>query len=339
MQQITLPHSGIQMSAVIAGCWQAGRDLWTGIETGVDLPGGIDDDESIAALSAAFDHGITTFDTAEDYGDGHSERIVARALSQHRHAITIATKVSWHHLRSAQIIDACEQSLKRLQTDYIDLYQIHWPSGTFASEPVPLAESMAALEQLREQGKIRAIGVSNFNLKQLEEACALGPVDSVQPPYSLFWRGIEADIAPFCHSRGIAVLAYSPLAQGLLTGKYGPEARPAPGDNRADNKLFQAPLRPLAHAAAQDLAPIAERLGISRAQLALAWVIAHPNTAAIAGLRTPAHARDNAGAGTVRLSASDVVAIEEIGARVTDQISAAVTGQDRGVNAMWTWEL
>lgn len=320
MRHLTLTHSGIAISRIVCGGWQAGRDLWTGIR----------DEDSIAAMRAAFDAGVTTFDTAEDYGNGHSERVLGQALGHCRDRVVIATKVSWNHLRRAQIIEACERSLRHLGTDYIDLYQIHWPAGTFGSEPVPLAESMGALVELRAQGKIRAIGVSNFDLAQLEEACRLGPVDSLQPPYSLFWRVIEADLLPYCERAGIAVLAYSPLAQGLLTGRFRAGHVFAAGDNRADNKLFQGDSFRRALDAVEALRPLAARRGISVAQLALAWVAAHPTAAAIAGVRSPAQAVENAAAGDVVLSAEELAEIDRSGRQVTDRLD------DNPV--MWTWE-
>jgi myo-inositol catabolism protein IolS len=318
---LKLQHSGLVLSRIIAGGWQAGRDLWVGI----------DDDESVAALRAALAAGVTTFDTAEDYGGGHSERVLARALGPRRDEIVIATKVSWDHLRRDQIAQACERSLGNLGTDVIDLYQIHWPAGTFGSERVPLEESMEALVRLREQGKIRAIGVSNFDLAQLRQACALGPVDSLQPPYSLLWRHAERELLPWCRAHGVAVLAYSPLAQGLLTGKLGPEHQLEEGDNRRDNRLFQPPLRARAHAVVEAMRPLAAARGITLAQLALAWVAAEPGTAAIAGARTPAQARENAAAG-------DVILEPELRARL-DALGPTM-GWDLAQNdepVMWTW--
>jgi myo-inositol catabolism protein IolS len=320
MKHLTLKHSGIEISRIVCGCWQAGKDLWVGIR----------DDDSIAALRAAFAAGITTFDTAEDYGDGHSERVLAQALGHCRDEIVIATKVSWDHLRRPQIIEACERSLRNLGTDRIDLYQIHWPAGTFGSERVPLDESMAALLELKQQGKVRAIGVSNFDLAQLEEACRLGPIDSLQPPYSLFWRVIEADLLPFCEREGIAVLAYSSLAQGLLTGRFRPGHLFAPGDNRADNKLFQGEAFRRALDAVEALRPIAVRHGITRAQLALAWVASHPTAAAIAGVRSATQAAENAAAADVSLSAADLAEMDRISRRVIDHLDEN--------QVMWTWE-
>jgi aryl-alcohol dehydrogenase-like predicted oxidoreductase len=320
MRHLTLGHAGIALSRIVCGCWQAGKELWVGIR----------DEDSIAALRAAFDAGITTFDTAEDYGSGHSERILGQALGHCRDQIVIATKVSWNHLGRAQIIEACERSLRNLGTDRIDLYQIHWPAGTFGSERVPLAESMGALLDLKAQGKIRAIGVSNFSLDQLAEACRLGPVDSLQPPYSLFWRVVEKDLVPFCERAGIAILAYSPLAQGLLGGKLRAGHTFAPGDNRADNKLFQGQTFERALAAVEALRPLAARHGITVAQLALAWITARPTAAAIAGVRSPAQAVENAAAGDVTLSAADLAEMDRISRQVVD------TAGENPV--MWTWQ-
>jgi myo-inositol catabolism protein IolS len=321
VRTLELQHSGLVLSRIITGGWQAGRDLWVGI----------DDDTSVATFEAALDAGITTFDTAEDYGGGHSERILARALGHRRDEIVLATKVSWDHLRRDQIVEACERSLRNLGTDVIDLYQIHWPAGTFGSERVPLAESMEALVRLRDEGKIRAIGVSNFDLAQLRQACALGPVETLQPPYSLLWRHAERELLPFCRAHGIAVLAYSPLAQGLLTGKLGPDDVLAEGDNRRDNRLFQPPLRARAHAVVEAMRPLAAARGITLAQLALAWVAEGPGTCAIAGARTPAQARENAAAGDVILEPALRARLDSLGHDVATDLAQNDTA------VMWTW--
>lgn len=317
MRTLSLQHSGLVLSRIIAGGWQAGRELWVGI----------DNRETVAAFEAALDAGITTFDTAEDYGAGHSERMLARALGHRRDEIVLATKVSWDHLRADQIVAACERSLQRLDTDVIDLYQIHWPAGTFGSERVPLEESMEALERLRQAGKIRAIGVSNFDLAQLRKACALAPVDSLQPAYSLLWRHPECELLPFCRAHGVAVLAYSPLAQGMLTGKIGPDHVLEEGDNRRDSRLFQPPLRARAHAVVEAMRPLAAARGITLTQLALAWVAGQPDIAAIAGARTSAQVRENAVAG-------DLVLEPELQAQL-DALTPDLAQND--MNVMWTW--
>ncbi|MGA9235539.1 MAG: aldo/keto reductase, partial [Desulfobacterales bacterium] len=202
MELHPLGSSHIKISRIVMGTWQAGKEMWVGI----------DDSESIAAIRAAYDAGITTFDTAEAYGNGHSERIVAKALSDVRDRVVYATKVFANHLRYDQVIKACERSLKNLATDMIDLYQIHWPSGSFKTPKVPIEETMRALNELKVQGKIRAIGVSNFSRPQLEEVAGYGEIVSLQPPYSLFWRQLETDAMPYCVENDVTILAYSPMA-------------------------------------------------------------------------------------------------------------------------------
>ena len=181
------PHrlgtSDIQISPIVMGMWQAGKEMWTGI----------DDTEIRRAVHAAVEAGINAFDTAEMYGKGHSERMLAAATADIRDKVVVMTKVFSNHLQYDQVIAACNRSLKNLNTDRIDLYQIHWPSGSWGSRPVAIEETMRALNDLKAQGKIRAIGVSNFSRAQLEEAAGFGRIDSFQPPYSLFWRHVEKD--------------------------------------------------------------------------------------------------------------------------------------------------
>ena len=319
MELLKLGTTNIEISPIIMGTWQAGKDMWVGI----------DDAETSRAIKAAYDAGITTFDTAEEYGGGHSEKIVGNALHDVRDRVVIATKVFSNHLKYKQVIDACHGSLKNLNTDYIDLYQIHWPPGSFGGEKVPLEETMRAMTDLKAQGKIRAIGVSNFSRSQLEEAAAFGRIDSLQPPYSLFWRKVETDGLPYCRENQIAVLAYSPMAQGLLTGKFGPDHKFAKGDHRFKNKLFQPENYERVQKALEKLRPIAAANHITLGQLALAWVISQPGTCAIAGARNSEQAVQNAAAGNVRLSEDDLAAIDDIGKMVTDPLD------DDPV--MWNW--
>jgi aryl-alcohol dehydrogenase-like predicted oxidoreductase len=305
-----LGNSGIEITPIIVGTWQAGKRGWVGIE----------DTEVIQALRAAFDAGITTFDTAEVYGNGYSEQIVGQALAEVRDRTVIATKVFANHLKYQQVIDACEGSLKNLKTDYIDLYQIHWPAGSFKSEVVPIEETMRALNDLKQQGKIRAIGVSNFSRDQLAEAAQHGRIDSLQPPYSLFWRGLEQDAMPYCVENNISIIAYSPLAQGLLTGKFSADHKFEEGDIRNKNKLFQGENYQRAQQALDKLRPIADRNQCSLAQLALAWAIAQPQISAIAGARNSEQAVQNAKAAEIQLSESDLAEIDAIGRTVTDHL-------------------
>ncbi|MGF1542257.1 MAG: aldo/keto reductase [Pleurocapsa sp.] len=319
MKTRSLGTSEIQITPILMGTWQAGKRMWTGIE----------DQESIKAIRAAYDAGITTIDTAEVYGEGHSERIVAQALSDVRDKVLYASKVFSNHLKYNQVIEACDRSLQNLQTDYIDLYQIHWPSGSFKTEVVPIEETMQALNKLKQEGKIRAIGVSNFSRAQLEEAAEYGRIDSLQPPYSLFWRNVETDAMPYCIEQDISILAYSSLAQGLLTGKFSLDTQFDPEDNRIDNKLFSGENWQRAHRAIEQLRPIAEKHNCTLAQLSLAWLIAQPQTKAIAGARNAQQASDNALAMTVELTEAEIQEIDQIGRQVTDYLD--------NNPVMWNW--
>jgi myo-inositol catabolism protein IolS len=310
MQYRELGNSGITISAIIMGTWQAGKKMWAGI----------DDTQTTAAIRAAFDLGITTFDTAEEYGNGHSERILGNALKDMRDRIVIASKVYPNHLEPTALVEACHRSLKNLSTDYIDLYQIHWPSGSWGTNVVPIQKSMEALMRLQEQGKIRAVGVSNFSARQVQETLACGPVASVQPPYSLFWRQAEKELIPFCRARGITILAYSALAQGILTGKFGPDHVFAKGDHRRRNRLFAPENRENVKQALGLMIPMAESKNVSPARLALSWVIHQEGVCAVAGARNAAQVSDNARAADLVLSENDLQELDRLSAIVTDNL-------------------
>ena len=305
-----LGTTGIRISPVVMGMWQAGKEMWAGI----------DDKETGRAVRAAFDAGINAFDTAEMYGNGHSERMLAAATADIRAQVVYMTKVFSNHLQYDQVVAACNRSLKNLKTDYIDLYQVHWPSGSWGGRKVPVEETMRALNDLKSQGKIRAIGVSNFSRAEIEEAARFGRIDSLQPPYSLFWRQVEKDALPYCAENGVTVLAYSSMAQGILAGRFGAEPRFADGDHRKGHRLFQTDLYPQVLQAVERLKPVAQRNGITLSQLALAWVVSHPGVCAIAGARNAAQAAENAGAMKVTLPASDLAEMEAIGRTVTDRL-------------------
>lgn len=310
MEKRRLGKSDLEITPILMGTWQAGKRMWVGIE----------DSETVKAIRSAFDAGITTVDTAEVYGEGHSEQIVAEALSDVRDRVIYATKVFANHLKYDQVIEACDRSLKNLKTDYIDLYQIHWPSGTWNSEIVSIEETMRAMNQLKADGKIRAIGVSNFSRTQLEEAAQLGRIDSIQPPYSLFWRQVEKEIVPYCIEQNISIIAYSSLAQGLLTGKFQRGHQFAEGDHRAKNKLFLGENYERAQQALDQLRPIADHHQTSLGNLALAWLIAQPQANAIVGARNAEQAIQNAEAAKVQLSVDELKQIDQIGRSVTDYL-------------------
>jgi myo-inositol catabolism protein IolS len=278
-----LGRSGLDVSVLALGCWAlAGGSGW----------GKQDEEEAIATIHAALDHGINFFDTAEAYGGGRSEEIVGKALVGRREEAIIATKISPSHCDPARIRSYCEASLRRLQTDYIDHYIVHWPITEY-----PVDEAFAALQALKGEGKIRSIGVSNFGVQQLSEALATGvQIDAEQLHYSLLSRAIEFEIKPLCRKRGVSVNAYMPLMQGLLTGKFG-GAEDVPAF-RARTRHFDSARGQARHndpgaeaetfAAVDAVRAIAAEIGEPMADVALAWVMTQPGMAcAIAGARRP----------------------------------------------------
>lgn len=310
MKLMPLGKTDLTISAIVMGTWQAGKAMWTRI----------DDSAIQKALTAAFDSGITTFDTAPAYGNGYSEQMVAKALGPMRREVIYATKVFANNLAKEALINSCHQSLRNLKTDYIDLFQIHWPAGSFKTKKVPVAESLGAMQQLKKEGKIRALGVSNFSAEQLKEALEFAQIDSIQPPYSLFWRQFEADAGKVSQKEQVTTLAYSPMAQGILTGKFGPEHKFDKKDHRAKQRLFDPEMWPRIQAALGELKPIAEKYGATLGQLALAWVLSHPNNAAIAGARNAEQVQQNAAAAAIEIEAEDLEEMDRISKTVTDHL-------------------
>jgi len=311
MELRTLGRTDIAVSTVCMGCWAiAGGETW----------GKQDERDSIAAIRASLEAGVNFFDTAEAYGDGYSEELLGRVLSPHRKDVVIATKVSRAHLSRKAVVESCEASLRRLKTDYIDLYQVHW-----ANPEVPLSETLEALQELKAKGKVRAIGVSNFGIRDLSALVELGWVESDQMAYSLLFRAIEFEVAPFCLEKGISIIAYSPLSQGLLTGKFSsPEEVP---QGRARTRHFSSRRPGVRHgesgceketfAAIEKVRAISEKLGMPMAQVALRWVLEQPAvTCVIAGARNASQARENAMAGELVLPQE---ALDELSA-VTEKL-------------------
>ena len=302
MDTIALPDTDIVVSRVAMGCWAFSGDATWGPQNEAD---------AIAGIHAALDAGITLLDTAELYGNGLSEQILGRALAGRRQRAVIASKFSPENSTPAKLIAACERSLKHLRTDRIDLYQIHWRSRT-----VPLEDTWAALERLREQGKIRAIGVSNFGANDLADLLRIGRPVTNQLPYSLLTRAIEYEIVPACVANQIGVLCYSPLLLSLLTGKYAtPDDVP---EGRARTRHFSSKRPQARHgepgceaelfAALGGIRRIAQRLGRSMSDIALAWLLHRPGVSCVlGGIRNPQQARLNAAAADLAL-AGDVVA-------------------------------
>jgi len=319
MHKRSLGSSSVKITPLILGTWAIGGWLW----------GGTNEKDAIAAIQASIEHGVTTIDTAPVYGMGLSEKIIGKAIKGYRDKVVIATKCGmrwdidngsdpWHcqdvngnpliirqNLKPSSIIHECEQSLKRLNIDAIDLYQIHWPDMD-----TPLEESWSSMVQLLEQGKVRAIGVSNYNLQQLSEIHAIYPVHSIQPPYSLMRRGIEEDILPFCQNNNIAILAYSPLERGLLTGKISLHHLFPPGDHRSEDPIFDASNRKAALAALDSIRPIAEKHKATLAQIIINCTYHMPGiTAALVGARNAAQAIENAKAAEFQHSQSKRIQI------------------------------
>lgn len=311
MRYRKLGRTDISVSVVALGCWPfAGDSNW----------GEQDDSASIETVHAALDAGVNFFDTAEAYGAGRSEEVLGKALLGHRQEAVVATKVSGGHLAPADIERACERSLKYLQTDYIDLYQIHWPSRTVALE-----ESLGALEKLRQQGKIRAIGVCNFGRQDLTDLWAAGRAETNQLPYSLIWRVIEHGIQPQCVEKGMGILCYSPLAQGLLTGKFASADDVPLG--RARTRHFSKARSGTRHgedgceketfAAIDKIRQISEKVGASMAEVSLAWLLHRPGvTTVLAGARRPEQVMQNVQATELVLSPE----IVEVLAEATEEV-------------------
>ena len=313
MQYRKLGRTDISVSVVTMGCWAIVGDATWGPQ---------DERDSLDTIAAALDAGVTFFDTAEMYGDGYSERLLAKALAGRRGEAVIASKVNSANLTRAGIRASCEASLARLETDYIDLYQIHWPSRT-----IPLEESMRALEDLKREGKIRAIGVSNFASLDLDDLLAVGKVETDQLAYSMLFRAVEFGIKDKCTANGIGLLCYCPLAQGLLTGKFKTADDVPVG--RARTRMF-ARTRPQSRhqeegaeaevfEALAEIRRISDELAQPMDRVSLAWLVAQPGvTSAVSGARRPQQIRDNAAGGDLKLSP----AILDRLSRATDKVKA-----------------
>ena len=231
----------------------------------------------------------------------------------------IATKVAPNHLAPGELEGALEGSMKRLQTDYVDVYFVHWPNPDF-----PIGPTMEAPERLRAKGRIRAIGVSNFGLEELDQARSHGTIDVLQPPYNMLWREVEAAILPYCRKHTVGVMPYSGLAQGLLTGALSRDTVFAEGDERRTTVLFQPSVYEHALDAVDGLRPIAKRYGKSVPQLAVQWLTSRPGVSApLLGARTVREIEENAGSVGWTISPEDVVAID----RLTSPIWAEIAGK------------
>ncbi|MEX0772128.1 MAG: aldo/keto reductase [Balneolales bacterium] len=317
MEYQKLGTSDLEISMITFGAWAAGGWMW----------GGNDHQESIKAIQAAYEHGVTSIDTAPAYGQGASEEIVREAIKDiPRDKVQILTKygmrwdtkkgkfvfesvdnqgndIDMHRYSGKEsVIKECEDSLRRLGTDYIDLYQIHWPDLT-----TPIEETMETVAKLIQEGKVRHAGVCNYNVDQMKEAENYVELVSNQVPYSMVKRNIEADVVPYCIDNKKSILAYSPLERGLLTGKMKPGHRFSEGDHRSNIYFYKDENLKRTRAFLEKIKPLAEEKGVTLSQLVLSWTIKQPGiTVALAGARNAEQSVQNAKASEVKLSKDEI---------------------------------
>jgi aryl-alcohol dehydrogenase-like predicted oxidoreductase len=317
MEYQQLGASGVSVSRITFGSWAAGGWMW----------GGTEQNDAVGAIRASYELGVTSIDTAPIYGQGLSEQIVGEAIKTlPRDKVQVLTKfgMRWDDTKGDfgfksknnegqdidvykyagrdSIIKECEDSLKRLGTDYIDLYQQHWPDVT-----TPIDETMEAVQRLIEQGKVRAAGVSNYSVPQMAEAEKTLKLASNQVPFSMLKRDIEQDVVPYAQQHNLGILVYSPLQLGLLTGKIKPGQHFGDGDLRNGNKLFSLDNVQKVNAFLNKLRPMAESKNATLAQLVIRWTLAQPGiTVALVGARNPEQAVQNAKAIDVQLSFEEV---------------------------------
>jgi aryl-alcohol dehydrogenase-like predicted oxidoreductase len=317
MKKITLSENGITVTPLAFGAWAVGGWFW----------GGANEKESVDAIQVAIDHGMTTVDTAPVYGFGQSEEFVGKAVKGKREKVQILTKFGlvwetatsnihfektkdnsgkelsiYRNGRKESIIRECEKSLRRLSTDYIDLYQQHWPDIH-----TPVEETMEALEILKTQGKIKAGGVSNFSAEQMAEADQYFKLVSNQVPYSMVLRDIEKSLIPWCAKNNKAIIAYSPLQRGILTGKISSGYVFKEGDHRSDNIFLQEPWLTTVNLFLKEIKPIADNKNMSLAQLVIRWTLEQPGiTCVLVGARTRQQVLENLAASELEISSDEM---------------------------------
>jgi aryl-alcohol dehydrogenase-like predicted oxidoreductase len=321
MRTLKLGQTNLEISEIAFGAWAIGGWMW----------GGSDVTDAVKAIQTAIDNGMTTIDTASVYGFGLSEELVGKAIKGKRDKVQILTKfgMEWNkkegefyfdskdnsgkdisiykHSSKKKVLSDCDDSLRRLGTDYIDLFQIHWPDST-----TPVSETMEAFEILIEKGKIRAGGVCNYSAELLAEVCKIFRLASNQVPYSMVKRDIEKDVVPYCLEKKIGIFAYSPLQRGLLTGKIKPGHKFNEGDTRPATLYYKEPNLSNILNFLEKIRPIAEGYNATLSQLVLNWTIQQSGiTCALAGARNPAQVLENIGASKFRLSADEIKKINQ----------------------------
>jgi aryl-alcohol dehydrogenase-like predicted oxidoreductase len=315
MQSREFGSTGVQISPITLGSWPMSGDRY----------GKIDDSEAVKTIRSALEHGITSFDTAPGYGSGHAEETLGAALDGQRDRAVVTTKCGivsrdprtgqpGRNATRASILQEVEDSLRRLRTDHLDVYLVHWPD-----QDTPIEETMGAMGEVQDAGKTRLIGVSNFDVPLLEECLRYRRIDVIQVGYNLFDRRMEREVFPFCRANGIGVMAYGSLAYGLLTGGFDEDTTFESADWRSNGVAFGQPIlggenfRHNVRLVNRLRNEVAVPRGLTVAQLALAWVVRNPTvTTALVGARVPAEIEENVGAANVTLSDADVTEIEAI---------------------------
>jgi aryl-alcohol dehydrogenase-like predicted oxidoreductase len=309
MEFVDIPGASLKASRIALGTWAIGGWMW----------GGTDEAESIRTIHEAVDHGVALIDTAPAYGFGRSEEIVGKALAEggRRNRVLIATKVGldwkdgqpFRNASKARIHQEIEDSLRRLRTDVIDIYQVHWPDPN-----VPIEETAAAMADLQRAGKIKVIGISNFSPAQIEAFGKVAPVQTVQSPYNLFERAIEDDVLPYCRAEGIVTLAYGALCRGLLSGRMTAQTQFAGDDLRKHDPKFQAPRFTQYLQAVERLDRFAQvNFGRRVIHLALRWVLDREDSSiALWGARRPDQLAPIAGLAGWRIDSSAMAEIDRI---------------------------
>lgn len=306
MKYTKLSGTDVEISQIVLGCWALGGGYTWGDQN---------DANSIKTVHAALDHGINSFDTAEFYGEGRSEEVLGKALSGKRASACVISKIWVANMDKEGVVKACDGSLKRLNTDYIDLYMIHWPN-----REVELSETLEAMFKLVSSGKVRAVGVSNFGALDLSDASEMGNISVNQLPYSLLFRAIEDEVLPACRNKKIPVMAYSALAQGLLTGKFN---KPSDvDDERARIRLYSNTRPGTVHDESRqeervfdvlnEIRAICADVNVPMAHAAINWVAGKPGIAAVlVGARTPEQIVDNLGSLEDIIDADTVKKLDE----------------------------
>lgn len=307
MKYKKLGKTEIEISTITFGCWELGGGPWEFTS----------DETNILAIHHALDLGINVFDTAEGYGQGHSEEIVGIALEGKRQDVIISTKVSPNHLAPADFRKSVENSLRRLKTDYIDIYYVHWPNNE-----IPLQDTLNEFNKLKEEKLIRAIGLSNFSIQQLQEGVQYAQIDVIQPEYSLLHREIEKEIIPFCLDNSIGVMSYSSIAKGILTGAFHLYGKTLKEDDfRKTRRLFLPEHMEAETELLQVMKEMADERKLAVSQIAITWLLHQESvTSAIIGTQSDKHMIENAKSTDVVLSEQEIQRLNQVSSRVLDKI-------------------